>query len=75
METEPYTLIPHDSDPAPAPGKLAVRVLNRLFAELPKLNEDAESFAQDIEAIRKAVLPARNPWDSRPDRRGHRASS
>lgn len=43
--------------PASAPRKVAVRDLNRLFAELPKLNEDAESFAQHLDAIRKAALP------------------
>ncbi|MBK8534129.1 MAG: antitoxin [Candidatus Competibacteraceae bacterium] len=43
--------------PASAPCKVAVRDLNRLFAELPRLNEGAESFAQDIDAIRKAALP------------------
>lgn len=48
--------------PASAPRKVAVRDLNRLFAELPKLNEDAEFFAQDIDAIRKAALPERDPW-------------
>ncbi len=48
--------------PASAPREVAIRDLNRLFAELPKLNEDAEPFAQDLDAIRKAVLPGRDLW-------------
>ena len=48
--------------PAAAPRRVAVRDLNHLFAKLPRLNEDAESFAQDLEAIRKAALPERDPW-------------
>lgn len=48
--------------PVSAPRTVPVRELNRLFAELPRLNEDAERFAQDIDAIRKAALPERNPW-------------
>jgi antitoxin (DNA-binding transcriptional repressor) of toxin-antitoxin stability system len=48
--------------PVSAPRTVPVRELNRLFAELPRLNEDAERFAQDIDAIRKAALPERDPW-------------
>ncbi|QQS54817.1 MAG: hypothetical protein IPM89_02945 [Candidatus Competibacteraceae bacterium] len=75
METDLYNPETPDSRPAPTPSKVAVRALNCLLAALPKLNEDAESFAQDLDAIREAVLPARNPWGARPDHRGHRASS
>jgi antitoxin (DNA-binding transcriptional repressor) of toxin-antitoxin stability system len=48
--------------PVSAPRSIAVRDLNRLFAELPKLHEDAESFAQDLDAIRKTALPEVDPW-------------
>ena len=48
--------------PAAAPGRVAVRDLNHLFAKLPRLNEDAESFAKDLEEIRKAALPERDSW-------------
>ncbi|HHW78711.1 MAG TPA: antitoxin [Xanthomonadaceae bacterium] len=48
--------------PALTSRRVAVRDLNRLFAELPKLYEDAESFAQDLEAIRKAAKPEPDPW-------------
>ncbi len=48
--------------PVSAPRTVAVQELNRLFAELPKLHEDADRFAQDLEAIRKAALPERDPW-------------
>ncbi|MCB1823508.1 MAG: hypothetical protein H6969_12245 [Gammaproteobacteria bacterium] len=75
METESYNPETPDSRPAPTPGKVTVRALNCLLAALPKLNEDAESFAQDLDAIRKAALPARNPWSSQPDHCGPRAPS
>jgi antitoxin (DNA-binding transcriptional repressor) of toxin-antitoxin stability system len=48
--------------PVSASRGVAVRDLNRLFAELPKLHEDAESYAQDLEAIREAAKPETNPW-------------
>lgn len=48
--------------PASASRRVAVRDLNRLFAELPKLNEDVEPFARDLDTIRKAALPERDSW-------------
>ncbi len=48
--------------PVAAPRQVAVRDLNRLFAALPHLNEDAESFDQDLDAIRKAASPEQDPW-------------
>jgi antitoxin (DNA-binding transcriptional repressor) of toxin-antitoxin stability system len=48
--------------PVSAPRVVAVRDLNRLFAELPRLNEDAESFAQDLDAIRQAAPPEQDSW-------------
>ena len=48
--------------PVATPRRVAVRDLNRLFAALPRLNEDAQSFAQDLDAIRKAALPEQDPW-------------
>ena len=62
METEHYNPATPDSRPTPTPGKVAVRVLNHLFVALPKLNEDAESFDQDLDAIRKAASPEQDPW-------------
>ena len=75
METEHYNPATPDSRPTPTPGKVAVRVLNHLFVALPKLNEDAESFVQDRDTIRKSGLAARDPWGSRPDYRRHRTPS
>jgi len=48
--------------PVTTPRRVAVHDLNRLFAALPRLNEDAESFVQDLDAIRKAALPEQDPW-------------
>jgi len=48
--------------PVSAPRRVAVADLNRLFAELPRLGEDAEAFAEDLEAIRRELPPERNPW-------------
>ena len=36
--------------------------LHRLFAELPRLGEDADAFAKDLEAIRRSPPPENNPW-------------
>ena len=39
---------------APAESWVRIADLNRLFASLPSLGDDAESFARDMEAIRAA---------------------
>ena len=48
--------------PADAPAKIQVSDLNRLFAELPDLGEDAAAFAADVEAIRNELPPEPEPW-------------
>ena len=51
----------------PVPGGRTVGDLMDLLASLPPLSEDeAASFAQDIEAVRSVTPPAelRNPWES-----------
>ena len=40
-----------------------VKDLNRLFAKLPSLGEDAEAFAKDLTEIRKNVPLEKNQWD------------
>ncbi len=47
---------------APA-SPLKVKNLNRLFADLPSLGEDAEAFAKDLADIRKQVPLEQNKWD------------
>jgi antitoxin (DNA-binding transcriptional repressor) of toxin-antitoxin stability system len=48
--------------PAGPAGRIAVADLNRVFAELPRLGEDAESFAADVEALRRSLPPEGDPW-------------
>lgn len=51
------------SPPEPSVRGVPIRELNRLFDELPPLGDDAEAFAADLEAIRKAPPAERDPWD------------
>ena len=44
------------------PYSLQVKDLNRFFAELPELGEDAASFAQDIQTLRKLPVEV-DAWD------------
>lgn len=48
--------------PADMPAKIQVSDLNRLFAELPDLGEDAAAFAADVEAVRNEPPPQPEPW-------------
>jgi antitoxin (DNA-binding transcriptional repressor) of toxin-antitoxin stability system len=48
--------------PAPA-AKLTVADLNRVFAGLPSLGDDAEDFARDVEKVRRELPKEVNPWD------------
>ncbi len=41
--------------PVAPESPLKVKDLNRFFAELPSLGEDAKAFAKDLECIRKQV--------------------
>ena len=49
--------------PATPESRLKVKDLNKLFAQLPSLGEDAEAFANDLEKIRKQVPLEKNQWD------------
>ena len=44
-------------------SSLKVKDLNRLFAKLPSLGEDAEALAKDLTEIRKNVPLEKNQWD------------
>ncbi len=41
---------------------IPVQDLNRVFAELPSLGDDAEAFAADVEAVDQALPPEVDPW-------------
>jgi hypothetical protein len=41
--------------------EVRVSDLNALFARLPSLSEDAETFARDVEAIRRALPNESDP--------------
>ena len=49
--------------PVSLASPLKVKDLNRLFAQLPSLGEDAEAFAKDLEDIRKQIPLEKNQWD------------
>ncbi|MCP4754510.1 MAG: antitoxin [Proteobacteria bacterium] len=49
--------------PVNSESSLKVKDLDRFFAELPSLGEDAESFAKDVKGIRKQFPPESDPWD------------
>jgi len=43
----------------------SLKELKSILSELPRLNEDVEDFAADLEALRKRQpsLPGEHPWD------------
>lgn len=49
--------------PAGPTKRLQVADLNRLFAGLPRLGDDAEIFARDIDEIRRNLPLEKDPWD------------
>ncbi|MBW2369316.1 MAG: antitoxin [Deltaproteobacteria bacterium] len=49
--------------PVAPESPLKVKNLNRLFADLPSLGEDAKAFAKDLADIRKKVPLEQNEWD------------
>ncbi len=49
--------------PVSTESNLKVKDLNRLFSELPSLGDDAESFAKDLENIRKKIPLEKSQWD------------
>jgi len=48
--------------PANAPVKVQAKDLNRLFSELPDLQEDAATFADDVEAVRNELPKEQESW-------------
>ncbi|MEX2214522.1 MAG: hypothetical protein WD768_10360 [Phycisphaeraceae bacterium] len=48
----------------PEPGKESLRVkdLNAFLKSLPRLGDDAEAFASDVERIRDEQPPVRDSW-------------
>ena len=50
-------------EPVITPGRgIPVQDLNRVFAELPGLGDDAEAFATSVESIRQTLSPEADPW-------------
>ncbi len=49
--------------PVAPESPLKVKNLNKLFADLPSLGEDARDFAKDLTDIRKQVPLEQNKWD------------
>jgi antitoxin (DNA-binding transcriptional repressor) of toxin-antitoxin stability system len=49
--------------PAGPPSSLKVQELNAFLEKLPKLDDDAEAFSDDIRAIRRTFPAEINPWD------------
>ncbi|MDA1053018.1 MAG: hypothetical protein O3C40_21405 [Planctomycetota bacterium] len=47
---------------SPAGRRVNVADLNRVFASLPSLGDDAESFAEDLDQIRRDVPLETDPW-------------
>jgi antitoxin (DNA-binding transcriptional repressor) of toxin-antitoxin stability system len=47
---------------SPAGRTVRVSDLNQLFASLPKLGDDADSFARDVERARQEVPAESDPW-------------
>ena len=47
---------------SPAGHRVQVADLNRVFASFPSLGDDADSFAQDVERIRREVPQETDPW-------------
>jgi antitoxin (DNA-binding transcriptional repressor) of toxin-antitoxin stability system len=45
------------------PSRLTVSDLAAVLAQLPRLGDDAEAFARDLEAIRAEARPDGDPWD------------
>lgn len=49
--------------PVSSQSPVKVKDLNTLFSELPSLEEDAESFAKNVEEIRNSIPLEKNVWD------------
>jgi antitoxin (DNA-binding transcriptional repressor) of toxin-antitoxin stability system len=48
--------------PANPLSPIQVKELNQFFAQLPSLDDDAESFAKDIKTIRQEMAKEQDPW-------------
>lgn len=62
VELEQDNLVIACISPAGRPARLTVQQLNEFLATLPKLAGDAESFSDDIRAIRRDFPAEANPW-------------
>jgi antitoxin (DNA-binding transcriptional repressor) of toxin-antitoxin stability system len=49
--------------PVSIASSLKVKDLNRMFAELPSLGDDASVFTKDLEDIRKQIPLEKTQWD------------
>lgn len=49
--------------PAGPPNRVAVSELNRIFAGIPSLGDDADTFERDIADAQAAIAPDNDPWD------------
>jgi antitoxin (DNA-binding transcriptional repressor) of toxin-antitoxin stability system len=47
---------------SPAGPRMPIADLNRFFAGLPSLGDDADAFADDVERIRKELPRESDPW-------------
>lgn len=48
--------------PAGPPKRVEVSELNTIFANIPSLGDDAESFERDIADAQAAIVPDNDPW-------------
>lgn len=49
--------------PATPESPIKVKDLNSFFQKMPKLGDDAASFAEDVTGIRASFPPEVSPWD------------
>jgi hypothetical protein len=47
----------------PAKKTLSIKQLNQFFAQLPKLADDVNAFAEDLKIIRQQLPLESNQWD------------
>ncbi len=47
---------------SPAGHRVQVADLNRVFSSFPSLGDDADSFARDVDRIRREVPQEADPW-------------
>jgi hypothetical protein len=51
------------SSPATTKASLKINQLNELFAKIPKLAEEADSFSDDLKTIRQQLPLETSQWD------------